>query len=140
VFDTLLSLVRFGLGGTAGSGQQFISWIHDADFRSAIEFLIARDEIAGSVNLSSPNPIPNLEFMRALRGAWGTRIGLPAANWVLEIGSIFLRTETELVLKSRRVIPGRLLEAGFHFQFPYWASAVQDLIARWRATDNVKSG
>jgi uncharacterized protein (TIGR01777 family) len=140
VFDTLLSLVRFGLGGTAGSGQQFISWIHDADFRSAIEFLITRDEFAGSVNLSSPNPIPNLEFMRALRGAWGTRIGLPAANWVLEIGSIFLRTETELVLKSRRVIPGRLLEAGFHFQFPYWASAVQDLIARWRATDNVKSG
>jgi uncharacterized protein len=102
--------------------------------------LITSDKFAGAVNLSSPNPIPNLEFMRTLRGAWGTRIGLPAAKWMLEMGSIFLRTETELVLKSRRVIPGRLLEAGFQFQFPYWASAAQNLIARWRATDNVKSG
>lgn len=132
VFDTLLRLVRFGLGGSAGSGQQFISWIHDADFLSAIEFLIARDQFEGCVNLSSPNPVPNREFMKTLRGAWGTRIGLPATKWMLEIGSIFLRTETELVLKSRRVIPGRLLKAGFEFQFPDWAAAAQDLVARWR--------
>jgi uncharacterized protein (TIGR01777 family) len=140
IFDTLLRLVRFGLGGRAGSGRQFISWIHDADFLSAIDFLIIRDEFAGSVNLSSPNPVPNLEFMKALRTAWGTPIGLPAANWMLEIGSIFLRTETELVLKSRRVIPSRLLKAGFQFQFPDWAAAAQNLVARWRATDNLKSG
>ena len=140
IFDTLLRLVRFGLGGRAGSGQQFISWIHDADFLSAIDFLIIRDEVAGSVNLSSPNPVPNLEFMKALPAAWGTPIGLPAANWMLEIGSIFLRTETELVLKSRRVIPNRLLKAGFQFQFPDWAVAAQNLVARWRATDNLKSG
>jgi uncharacterized protein (TIGR01777 family) len=132
IFDTLLRLVRFGLGGRAGSGRQFISWIHDADFLSAIDFLIIRDEFAGSVNLSSPNPVPNLEFMKALRTAWGTPIGLPAANWMLEIGSIFLRTETELVLKSRRVIPSRLLKAGFQFQFPDWAAAAQNLVARWR--------
>jgi uncharacterized protein (TIGR01777 family) len=140
IFDTLLRLVRFGLGGRAGSGRQFISWIHDADFLSAIDFLIIRDEFAGSVNLSSPNPVPNLEFMKALRTAWGTPIGLPAANWMLEIGSIFLRTETELVLKSRRVIPSRLLKAGFQFQFPDWAAAAQNLVACWRATDNLKSG
>jgi len=140
IFDTLLRLVRFGLGGRAGSGRQFISWIHDADFLTAIDLLIIRDEFAGSVNLSSPNPVPNLEFMKALRTAWGTPIGLPAANWMLEIGSILLRTETELVLKSRRVIPSRLLKAGLQFQFPDWAAAAQNLVARWRATENLKSG
>jgi len=136
IFDTLLRLVRFGLGGTAGSGKQFISWIHDADFVSALEFLVAHDEVEGSFNISSPNPLPNRNFMNALRQAWGTQIGLPAANWMLELGSIFLRTETELVLKSRRVVPGRLLNAGFRFQFPDWPVAAQDLVARWRASKN----
>jgi len=136
VFDALLRLVRFGLGGTAASGRQFISWIHDADFLSAIEFLIARDRLEGCVNLSSPNPVSNREFMRTLRGVWGTRIGLPAAKWMLEVGAIFLRTETELVLKSRRVIPGRLINAGFQFRFPDWPAAAQDLVARWRARDS----
>jgi hypothetical protein len=133
IFDMLLCLVRFGLGGTAGSGQQYISWIHDADFLSALEFLITHEEFEGCVNISSPHPLPNREFMRGLRQASGTRIGLPAANWMLEIGSIFLRTETELVLKSRRVIPKRLLEGGFRFQFPDWPDAAQNLVARWRA-------
>ncbi len=73
--------------------------------------------------------------MKALREAWGSRIGLPAASWMLEIGTLFLRSETELVLKSRRVIPGRLVEAGFQFQFPEWESAAQHLVRRWRATD-----
>jgi uncharacterized protein (TIGR01777 family) len=135
VFDALLRLVRFGLGGTAGSGQQFISWIHDTDFLSAVEFLIARDQLEGCVNLSSPNPVSNRDFMRTLRGVWGTRIGLPATKWMLEIGAIFLRTETELVLKSRQVIPGRLIKAGFQFRFPDWVVAAQDLVARWRAPD-----
>jgi len=136
IFDTLLRLVRFGLGGTAGNGQQFISWIHDADFVSALEFLIAHEEFDGSVNISSPNPLSNRDFMRALRQAWGTRIGLPATNWMLGIGSIVLRTETELVLKSRRVVPGRLLDAGFQFQFPDWPAAAQNLVARWRASES----
>jgi uncharacterized protein len=135
VFDALLRLVRFGLGGAAGSGRQFISWIHDADFLSAVEFLIAHDQFEGCVNLSSPNPVSNREFMRTLRGVWGTRIGLPATKWMLEIGAIFLRTETELVLKSRQVIPGRLIKAGFQFRYPDWAAAAQDLVARWRASD-----
>jgi uncharacterized protein len=139
VFDTLLRLVRFGLGGTAASGLQFVSWIHDADFLRSIDYLIARDEIDGAVNIASPNPVPNREFMKALRQAWGAHIGLPAASWMLEIGTIFLRTETELVLKSRRVIPGRLAEAGFQFQFPEWAAAAQNLVARWRSADGLKS-
>ena len=134
IFDTLLRVVRFGLGGAAGGGQQFISWIHDADFVSALEFLITHNEFEGCVNISSPNPLPNREFMKAFRQAWGARIGLPAAKWMLEIGTFFLRTETELVLKSRRVIPGRLVEAGFQFQFPKWCAAARDLVARWRAS------
>lgn len=139
IFDTLLRLVRFGLGRTSGSGKQFISWIHDADFISALGFLIAHNEFEGAVNISSPNPLPNRDFMKSLRQAWGAQIGLPATNWMLELGSIFLRTETELVLKSRRVVPGRLLNAGFQFQFPDWPRAAQELVARWRAPQKLTS-
>jgi uncharacterized protein (TIGR01777 family) len=133
VFDVLLRMVRFGLGGTAGSGEQFVSWIHDADFIRALEFLIAQEELSGAVNLASPNPLPNAEFMRTLRREWGMPVGLPAANWMLEAGAFFLRTETELILKSRRVIPGHLLENGFEFQFPFWDAAAKNLIARMRS-------
>ena len=134
IFDTLLGLVRRGLGGTSGSGRQYVSWIHDADFVRAIRWLMEHPEIDGVVNLASPNPLPNAEFMRALRRAWGTRIGLPAAEWMLQVGAVFMRTETELILKSRRVVPGRLLEAGFRFDFPDWENAARDLCARWRAS------
>jgi uncharacterized protein len=133
VFDTLLGLVRRGLGGTTGDGRQYMSWIHDADFVRAAQFAIARDDLAGPVNLAAPEPLPNAEFMRALRDAWGIRIGLPAPAWLLEIGTFFLRTESELVLKSRRVVPKRLLDAGFRFQFPSWSEAAKDLCRRWRA-------
>jgi uncharacterized protein (TIGR01777 family) len=133
IFDTLLALVRRGLGGRSGDGRQYVSWIHEADFIRAIYFLIERDDIAGAVNLASPNPIPNAEFMAALRRAWGTTVGLPSAKWMLEIGSVFLRTETELILKSRRVIPGRLLRAGFSFIYPDWPEAARELCGRWKA-------
>jgi len=113
--------------------------LHDADFLRSIEYLIAREGMDGVVNIASPNPLPNREFMKALRQAWGTRIGLPAASWMLEIGTVFLRTETELVLKSRRVIPGRLEDAGFQFQFPQWSAAAQNLVDRWRAVKSAKS-
>jgi uncharacterized protein len=132
VFDTLLGLVRRGLGGASGDGRQFVSWIHEHDFVRAVRFLIEHDEIAGPVNLASPHPLPNADFMRALRDAWGMRIGLPASRWMLEVGAVFLRTETELVLKSRRVIPRRLRDAGFEFAFPNWVEAARDLCQRWR--------
>jgi uncharacterized protein len=132
IFDTLLRLVRCGLGGTAGSGKQFVSWLHYLDFVAAIEFVINNPKIGGAMNVSSPEPLPNREFMRVLRQAWGSRIGLPATEWMLEIGAVFMRTETELVLKSRRVVPSRLLEAGFPFRFPEWAAAAQDLVCRRR--------
>jgi uncharacterized protein (TIGR01777 family) len=132
IFDALLGLVRFGLGGSSGSGRQFVSWIHAVDFVRAIQYLIAREEIDGVVNVAAPVPLPNSEFMAALRSAWGKSVGLPAAEWVLAFGAIFLRTETELILKSRRVVPGRLLESGFRFQFPDWPAAAEDLVKHWR--------
>lgn len=131
-FSVFLGLVRRGLGGAHGNGRQFVSWIHDQDFVRAIFWLIEHDELAGPVNLAAPNPMPNAEFMRALRTAWGIRIGLPAAKWMLEIGTFLLRTESELVLKSRRVVPARLVESGFRFDFPTWPAAAADLCRRWR--------
>jgi len=132
VFDLLLRLVRFGLGGQAGHGRQYVSWIHDGDFVRAVYWLIEHDKVDGAVNLAAPHPLPNADFMRALREAWGMRLGLPASAWMLEVGTWVLRSETELVLKSRRVVPGRLVQQGFAFEFPIWAEAARDLCGRWR--------
>src|SRR3954452_2709972 len=133
VFDALLSLVRWGLGGKAGSGRQYVSWIHDVDFIRAVEFLIATESLEGAITLAAPCPVPNREFMACLRRAWCTSyIGLPAAKWMLEVGALLLRTETELILKSRRVVPRRLTDAGFEFHFPNWRGACVDLVERWR--------
>jgi hypothetical protein len=90
------------------------------------------DLLDGVINVTAQNPLPNREFMGALRQAWGTRVGLPARQWMLEIGTFLLRTEAELVLKSRRVIPGRLLGSGFRFNFPEWSAAAKELVERWR--------
>jgi uncharacterized protein (TIGR01777 family) len=132
IFDVLLGLVRRGLGGASGDGRQFVSWIHERDFTRAVDWLIARDDLAGPVNLASPQPLPNAHFMCALRRAWGARLGLPATRWMLQIGAMALRTETELVLKSRRVVPQRLLDSGFTFEYPAWPDASRDLCRRWR--------
>lgn len=146
IFDTLLSLVRRGLGGTCGSGRQFVSWIHETDFIRAVEWLIKREELSGPINLASPNPLPNEAFMRELRRAWVeverasghgdglARIGLPATALMLELGAVFLRTETELILKSRRVTPRRLIESGFSFEQPEWSAAARELCARTART------
>jgi Predicted nucleoside-diphosphate sugar epimerase len=131
-FDMLLRLARWGLGGRMGSGRQFVSWVHDRDLLRAVEFLIAEESIAGPVNIASPNPLPNTAFMHDLREAWGIPFGLPATEWMLEFGALLLRTETELVLKSRRVVPGVLASRGFDFEFPEWKGAAQDLCSRWR--------
>ena len=127
VFDTLLMLVRHGLGGSAGDGRQFMSWVHYEDFIAAVRWLIDRDDIDGPVNIAAPHPLPNAEFMQVLREAWGARLGLPAKTWMLEIGAAVLRTESELILKSRRVVPARLLEHGFTFKHPDWRDAALDL-------------
>ena len=132
VFDVLSKLTRRGLGGTCGDGRQYVSWIHGEDFVRTIDWLLAHDEIAGPVNVAAPNPLPYAAFARALRAAWSVRLGLPAPAWLLELGTFVLRTESELVLKSRRVVPGRLLQAGLPFTHPDWPAAARDLVARAR--------
>ncbi|HRQ93158.1 MAG TPA: DUF1731 domain-containing protein [Anaerolineales bacterium] len=132
IFDTLLGLVRRGLGGQVASGRQMVSWIHEQDYIAATDWLIATPHINGIINLAAPNPLPMNDFMRELRRAWGMPIGLPSTPWMLEIASFFMQTETELILKSRYVLPGRLLAEGFTLQHAQWAQATDDLCKRWR--------
>ncbi len=132
-FAALLRLVRLGFG-RFGDGRQYMSWIHERDFVRAVEFLIENEDLSGVVNLAAPNPLPNAQFMRILQNEWRARIGMPVSGWVLDLGAWLVRTEPELVLKSRRVVPRRLLESGFTFRFPEWPAAARDLCARWRGT------
>lgn len=132
VFDVLSWLARLGLGGSVAGGGQYVSWIHDTDFVRAVQFLIERDELAGAVNLAAPQPLPQAEFMRELRSAWRMPVGLPATKWMAEIGALAIRSDTELLLKSRRVVPGRLVDAGFTFGYPDWHAAVMNLVPRRR--------
>jgi uncharacterized protein len=127
VYEILRRLARLGLGGRNGDGRQYVSWIHAEDFCRAIEWLIGNERAEGIYNLAAPGPLPNAEAMAAIRRAVGMPIGLPATRWMLEIGAVFLRTETELILKSRRVVPKRLTAEGFEFKFAEFAAAVADL-------------
>ena len=130
VFDVLRQLTRIGLGGTLAGGEQYVSWIHEHDFVRAVKFLIENEDMHGPVNLCAPTPLPQREFMASLRAAMQKKIGLPATKWMLEVGAFFMRSDTELLLKSRRVIPRRLCEAGFSFEQPSWANAAQELVTR----------
>ncbi len=121
-------LVRKGLGGPMAGGRQFVSWIHEADFGRAVSFLLDRGDFSGPVNLASPNPLTNAEFLAAIRKTMAKGMALPLPRWALEIGAFFKQTETELILKSRRVVPGRLVAAGFTFDFGAWPDAVRDLL------------
>jgi hypothetical protein len=132
-FGVLSNLVRLSLGGRQGNGRQFVSWIHEADYARAVEFIISHEELQGPVNIAAPNPLPNREFMAALRWAWDVPNGVPAPSLAIKLGAIFLRTEPELVLQSCRAIPGRLLDAGFEFQFPDWPEAAEDLVRQWKS-------
>lgn len=132
VFHALLRLVRLYLGGASGDGRQFVSWIHETDFLNAVRWVMSHETLAGPVNLASPKPLPNRDFMAHLRRAWGRHVGLPAPAWLLEFGAAVIRTESELILKSRRVVPGRLVRDGFEFRHSEWEGAARDLCAQWR--------
>ncbi len=132
IFDTMLGLVRKGLGGTAASGRQYISWIHEDDFINSVRWLLDHEELSGPINLSSPVPLPNREFMKVFRDSWGTKFGPPAFKWQLAIGAWFMNTETELILKSRQVVPKLITDSGFVFKFPNWKDACADLCERWK--------
>jgi uncharacterized protein (TIGR01777 family) len=130
VYRVLRRLASWGLGGAMAGGRQYVSWLHEADFCRAVQWLIERPGFSGVVNLASPYPVTNREMMRVIRHTCGVPLGLPASRWMLEIGTWLLRSESELVIKSRRVIPARLTEAGFAFWFPEMAGAIANLEAR----------
>jgi uncharacterized protein (TIGR01777 family) len=131
-FGVLSNLTRLSLGGKQGNGRQFVSWIHEADYARAVDLLLAHEELTGPFNIAAPNPLPNRDFMAAMRYAWDVPNGLPAPSLAIRLGAIFLRTEPELVLQSCRAIPGRLLDSGFEFEFPAWSEAAEDLVLRWK--------
>ena len=124
-------MVRLALGGHQGNGSQYISWLHIVDFARIVEYLMNEKEIEGVINCASPNPERNKTFMSTLKKVSGHIIGLPAPAWVLEVGAFFIRTETELILKSRKVNPKRLLDSGFKFKFPELERAMSDLVVDW---------
>jgi uncharacterized protein len=132
VYRTLRSLARWGLGGAIAGGRQFISWIHEADFCRVVEWLIDRDDFTGPVNVASPNPVTQREMMRIIRRACGAPFGLPATRSMLEVAAFVHRTEAELIIKSRRVVPSRLLASGFEFRFPMMEEAVCEIEQRIR--------
>jgi uncharacterized protein (TIGR01777 family) len=139
-FEIFLRLVRLGLGGKAGDGRQYVSWVHHDDFVRAIRFLIDQRFLDGVVNIAAPNPLPNVNFMKAIRKAWGISFGIPAQRHLLEVAAFFHRTETELLLKSRRVISGRLAQSGFQFRHPNWPQAAIELCDEWRGLHGRPSG
>lgn len=126
-FIPLKTLAKIGFGGKQGKGNQFVSWIHEEDFANAVDFIIQK-EITGFINIVSPTPTRNVDFMQKLRKAVGFPFGIPLSKFLLEIGSFFIRTETELVLKSRNVVPKRLLENGFKFKFGDIDKAFENLL------------
>ncbi|HTD99281.1 MAG TPA: TIGR01777 family oxidoreductase [Mucilaginibacter sp.] len=128
VFPRLLNLVKMGLGGQQGNGEQYVSWIHEDDVVQITEWLLQHPEVNGIINATAPNPVKNAEQMRLIRTVYGKRFALPAPKWLLAIGAIAIGTETELILKSRWVLPARLMEAGYRFKFPYLKEAIEDCI------------
>lgn len=127
VLPVLQRLAQVGLGGTMGGGNQYVSWLHERDFARIIDYALTNEHLTGTFNASAPGPVRNRDFMRVLRNACGVWFGLPATAWMLEIGAFFLQTETELILKSRNVVPKKLLEAGFEFEFPTVEKALDSL-------------
>ncbi|MDB5191567.1 MAG: hypothetical protein JWQ96_1130 [Segetibacter sp.] len=123
------NLLKFGLGGRQGSGKQMYSWVHIHDVYRSINFMYENSELDGVFNVCSPNPVTNTAFMQTLRKITGHKIGLPAFEWMLKLGAPIIGTETELVLKSRWVVPRKLAEAGFTFKYPRLEEAFANIIA-----------
>lgn len=135
-FDIFLKLSRYGLGGRVASGKQMISWIHEYDFIKSIQFLLTNKDIKGPVNLCSPYPVSQEDFMKVLRTTVGAKFGLPAPQWMIELSSYFTGIDPELSLKSRYVIPKILTDNQFSFYFPHWKDTAKDLFSKWQKTTN----
>lgn len=131
VFMPYLNLLKFGLSGRQGSGRQMYSWVHIEDLCRTIKWVYQHDKLEGVYNVCSPHPVTNRQFMASLRKASGHRIGLPAYTWMLKIGAALIGTETELLLKSRWVLPTKLLDTGFIFRYPDAEDAMKDVMRRF---------
>lgn len=127
-FPKLKTITKLGLGGKQGRGNQMVSWIHIDDFCNAIDWIIQNETITGPINITAPAPISNEMMMNQLRKAYNVPFGINAPVWQLEIASIFMKTETELLLKSRNVYPERLVKSGFIFFFPTFDEAIHNLL------------
>jgi uncharacterized protein (TIGR01777 family) len=128
VMTPFINLVRFGLGGVQGNGNQRFSWIHIEDLLQIMLFLWSNPQLAGIFNCSSPNPVDNRTLMKSLRKQLGSSFGLPSPEWLLKIGAVAIGTETELILKSRWVVPEKLEHAGYKFKFPQLDLALSDIL------------
>jgi NAD dependent epimerase/dehydratase family enzyme len=122
------NLLKTGLGGYQGNGQQLYSWVHEEDLCRLVEWCYEQKEAEGIYNCAAPNPVTNAAFMSILRKATGHKFGLPAFTWMLEMGAFLIGTETELVLKSRWVMPGRLLRSGFRFNYTLPEEAIKAVV------------
>ena len=127
-FPRLVNLVKFGFGGMQGNGKQYVSWVHEHDAARCTAWLLEHTDINGIVNCTAPAPLKNKTFMNYIRAACGMPFGLPAPAWLLKIGAVVIGTETELILKSRWVLPKRLTDAGFVFQFPEAKTAIENIL------------
>ena len=128
-FPRLLNLVKCGLGGQQGDGQQYVAWVHEQDAAKCTKWLMNHEELNGVVNCTAPEPVKNAHLMKIIRNAYGVPFGLPAPAWLLELGAKVIGTETELILKSRWVLPKRLLDSGYPFLFSKAEHAVKDLLS-----------
>lgn len=128
VMTPYLNLVKFGLGGHQGNGRQMFSWVHIEDVTGMMEWLYEHPECSGTYNCSAPNPVTNKTFMQTLRKAAGNAFGLAASAWMLKIGAALIGTETELLLKSRWVLPTRITQAGFTFKYPHLQGAFENIV------------
>jgi len=131
-FNIFLWLCRWGLGGSIAGGKQMISWINADDFVKSIKFLLQNNSIEGPVNICSPHPISQAEYMKVLRNVVGSRFGIPATKWMIELSSYIMQIDSELSLKSRYVVPKVLLDNQFSFQFPDWKDAAKNLYSIWK--------
>lgn len=129
VFPRLLNLVKLGMGGKQGDGEQYVAWVHEHDVARVTDWLMQHPDVDGIINCIALQAVKNHELMRIIRRAYGIPLGLPAPQWLLEIGAVVIGTETELILKSRWVAPQRLLDGGFQFQFPQAKHAIHDILS-----------
>lgn len=133
----LLTAVKLGLGGKQGNGKQMISWIHEGDLARMVQFIMEETELTGEFNAASPHPVMNKEFMKQLRSQWKIPFGIPAPKWALKVAKQIIGIDPELALKSRYVLPEKVMDAGFEFQYNTLKEAFVEIKTRVNKPVNI---